>query len=349
MPDAPSLRVNGRTYPNWEEIPQITMSLETMPDTFEMKATTPYLDIPAGAKCEILLSSDLVLTGKLEKPKWHRGSDGRSFSVSGRSLPGDAVDCSAQPGTYDGLDLATLGETLCAPYDIRVRCDFEAPMISRVKVTPGQKVFEVLEKQARAQALIWTCSPAGELVLDKPGRVKSGTLLACPAIQSIDTDLDMTKRYDHIEVRGQVAGDESTWGLDAHSIATVTDPSLQGKRRLILSAPNKATAQQCIDRANVEAAARFGKSATVTVTLSSWRQDDGTVWRPGPLVHAREEWWGLDTDLIVRSVTLGYTAQTGTTCSLGLTLPQAYIFDRIVKTDVGKGLARFWPELRGQF
>jgi len=352
MPDIPSLRVGGGTFDGWESV-TVTRSLEIMPDTFSLEATVPRIDIPAGARCEVCYGSDVVLTGMLEKPRWRRDANGRSFGVSGRSLPGNLVDCAAKPGVYLGLDLGTLGWQLAEPYgvDVRVAVGVNPPTLPRVVVKPGQTVYEVLEKQARSAAMLWLCGTDGVLVLTVPGQVRASTTLAFPAVESIETSLDLAKRVDVIECRGQIAGDGGIWGVGAFSVGTVTDASLKGKRKIIINAPNRATAQQCADRAAIEAAARYGKSVSVPVKASSWRDPSGALWQPGRLYPTREEWWGLDTPLILRSVTMTYGAKTGTSADLDLTVPQAYLWERIAAADpkLAKGLRVAFPELLGNW
>jgi len=75
-------------------------------------------------------------------------------------------------------------------------------------------------------------------------------------------------------------------------------------RPLLLVADGGESRAELQDRARWEARVRAARARRVTVTVQGWRDSDGGLWAPGDRVRVRDEWLGVDAELVVAGVTM---------------------------------------------
>jgi prophage tail gpP-like protein len=73
------------------------------------------------------------------------------------------------------------------------------------------------------------------------------------------------------------------------------------------------------------------------ITVAGWRQGDGSLWQPNQLVAVYAPWLGLDRDLLVSSVEFASDAHAGTTTTLQLVHPDAYLPEQPAGDTVASG------------
>lgn len=354
MPTSPdiALRVNGSTYTGWSEV-AITSSLERFPDTFELSA--PDLDasrsIPAGAQCEVLSRGVVVLTGEIEQASYTEGKSGHGCRVAGRSLPYHLLKSCAEPGDYSGLDPVQVAERFARPWNLAVYQGNRTILrpVRRLRVKAGERAWEHLQRIADAAAHVWVCTPSGGLAWTRPGNESTDTVVGAPNCTETTFAVDLSNRYETIQVRGQLATDDMTWGADAQATAEATGGITNGDT-LILRNGMPVDKGACMDRAVWEAATRLGQSIQVTATLPHLHMANGEPWRVGILAPVRMGWIGLDTRMVVAERTFRHSAETGSACTLALRLPESYL-PRPVPAAQGKGARKSgrWTELDGAY
>lgn len=98
-----------------------------------------------------------------------------SYRVSGRDKTSDLVDCCPPSTQLKGADLPTLARRWAALFgvDVVVEATCNKPVPS-FKTDEGDSCFEMLEKLARANAVMLTSDGEGRLVITRAGTQKAG-------------------------------------------------------------------------------------------------------------------------------------------------------------------------------
>jgi prophage tail gpP-like protein len=141
-----TLRIDGFDIDNWTSV-QVTRSLDDIASSFDLQMVTEMsskaspVTITDGSFAQIYYGSELVLSGYVDSYDLSYDARSTSLSLSGRSMAGDLVDCSAiQPGKKTGgCWRKTMGlqiaQDICEPFGIQVSSD--------VGPLPQERFFQV--------------------------------------------------------------------------------------------------------------------------------------------------------------------------------------------------------------
>lgn len=327
------LKVNGVDYGGWKSV-SITSGLDRQARDFELGITRRWpgqSDVPRavapGDSCQVLIGSDLVLTGFVDATPIRYDHASLSVGVRGRSATADLVDCAAinEPGQWSGRRLAEIIRDLAAPYSVAVVADaVTTDVVATHQIDQGETVFESIDRLISTRALLSTDDAQGRLVLTRAGTLKATTALVHgDNILDCDAPLDFKDRYSRYVVKGQSIGDDASFGGAVSVLAEASDPGVKRRRVMMKKQTGDATAQYARLEARWEAASRSGKSYKTTYTVQGWRQADGALWLPNMLVHVRDPVVGYDTDMLIGEVTYSLDDQ-GTRCRLTVAPPGAW-------------------------
>jgi len=350
--DQATLVVAGREFRGWTRV-EVSRSIDSAAATFGFEATARWPDEPNPIRirplqeCQVYLGTDLVVNGLIDAVSPSYSATSHAIQVTGRSLTGQLVDCSAVDvgPQLRGQTVLQIARRLAAVYGVGVDADVDVgDAVKRFVLEPGETVFAAIERLARLRQLLVTDTPDGTLLLTRAGETRaSGALAAWSEAVTDDLDrpaqkrpvnnvleasasFDASQRYTEYRCRGQSVADDQTHGESAaHPDATETDDGLDVRRVLVLTAEGPADRATCRDRATWEAATRAGKSVSYQATVQGWRQTDGgDLWQVNQIVPVRDQIIGLEADLLVTEVqyTLG---PDGTRCAMRLAPRQGYL------------------------
>lgn len=310
-PDDVVIRVGGKQFSGWKTV-AITRSCESMPNAWQVTASTEFMQGAAlagtrpGQACTILIGSDTVITGWIDRRSISASPNSHDVMLSGRGLTRNLVDCSADlandPGLRGGmmtctsaLDLAT---RLSKAFKITCKSavsDLGQP-IPAFQVRLGETPYEVIETVARFCGYLVYEDETGALVLDRVGTKKMASGLTMPGnIEAINADRSVDQRYSQYLVVWYGVDQLVDLGGLANRRAISQDASLGEYRPKIIvseqiTPPTAATAAivdsnaQARRRANWEMARRIGRSQAASIVVDSWRDKAGTLWTPNRLV-----------------------------------------------------------------
>jgi prophage tail gpP-like protein len=118
---------------------------------------------------------------------------------------------------------------------------------------------------------------------------------------------------------------------------TAKDPGVTRYRPKVIIAEAESDDSTAANRADWEMRRRAAKATKATITLTGWRQRDGSLWVPNLMVNTRSPYLAVDRDLIISEVEFTY-GETGEQTKLTLTLPDAFLPKKIRKSKhKGKG------------
>ncbi|MES2685737.1 MAG: hypothetical protein V4706_02885 [Pseudomonadota bacterium] len=221
----------------------------------------------------------------------------------------------------------------------------------------GETVHRLLEKLAKIQGVLLVSDRVGGLTITRAGLNgrTNDMLVLGENLKTISYERSFANLFSEITVKGQAHG-ATTGGSGvlsgaasvkpvatvkraaAASETTVTNPSIQRYRPLLIMAEDQADAKRCQDRAEWEAGTREAKSKKLQVSVQGWRQSDGSLWEINTLVRMKCPWVREDEDMLISNLEYNLSLSGGTVCNMTLYSPNAFdVLKEIPKPNAATG------------
>lgn len=308
MSDDVSLIVGGRKISGWTAV-RVTRGIERVPSDFEIGLTARSVVgragvvVQPGAKCKVLIDSDLVLTGYVDQYRPAISAGMHEIRICGRGRCSDLVDCSAEwPGSQiSGSTVLGIAQRLARPYDIDV-IGVPGPSVPQFILMYGETAWEVIERVCRFAALLAVEQVDGNLLLTHLGIAEAATgFVEGVNVEAADAVFSMDQRYSEYWVYGMGANMFADVGSNPMILKKLEDSGVRRHRRKAIvadSGPEGTQQEYGIKRAIWEMNRRNARSRSVRVTTDSWRDGKGDLWQPNTLVPIsipsmelpREQW-----------------------------------------------------------
>ncbi|MBK1842444.1 hypothetical protein JHL17_34120 [Azospirillum sp. YIM B02556] len=331
----PAVKLSG-----WQAV-RVTRGIERMPSDFDIEFTERFpgeaesVVVKPGDECQVLIGSDLVITGYVDRFMPTIDRSRHSLRVTGRSKCQDLVDCSVvwDSNQMSGATALTVAQNLAGKYNITVKAltDVGDP-IKQVNFIWSETPYQVIERVVRSQALLVYDSPDGNLILSRVGTEKHGSgFQQGKNVERATAMFGMDLRYSEYRVRMHNMTPLSETG-DAGDILTIVEDKdvPRFRRREIIAETGVLVAGLAQKRGVWEAARRAGRSYCVQLTTDSWRDGDGMLWTPNRMVRLQLPSLKIpDVQWIVAEVTYRRD-RAGTAADLVLMPPDAFSVQPIV-------------------
>lgn len=333
MSDDLSLVVGGRVIAGWTEL-RVTRGIERLPSDFEISLTERYpgeaddLVIQPNDQCQVMLGSDLVLTGYVDRYMPEMSAREHRVTIVGRGKCADLIDCSAEwpNGQISGASALGIAQKLAEPYGITVSSGEDGgPAIPQFNLMYGETAFEIIERICRYSALLAYDLPDGNLYLARAGSSKAASGVAQGQnIQAARASYGMDGRYSEYEIMRQSMEVLTDTGNGGNLLATVNDAGVNRHRRLFIVAESGGGAGQdvAIKRGYWEAARRAGRSNQIQVVVDSWRDGAGALWSPNTVIPVDIPCLKVPDDTWLLAEVTYFRGEEGTGANL-LLMPQS--------------------------
>lgn len=338
------LEIGGMLYGGWTSI-EIKRGLEQMAGTFNLEVASrrpgqeASWPIVPGDPCRVLVDGTPVITGYVDDVDLDWTAKSHTYRVAGRDKTCDLVDCCPPSVQIKGATLPILARKWAAMFGIddvvvQAECNKPAP---NFKSDEGDTCFEMLEKLARANAVMLTSDGHGRLVVTRSGTVKAAVGLHLGRnLLRLSGKSSMKERFSQITVKGQ-SGGKPNWSGKANAQAkgVASDPHVTRFRPLTIIAEQEEYASAAT-RARHEVNVRYGKSQSVTALVNGWRQGyapGAPLWTHNILADVHNQsgallYTWLIAEVVYRLDSGGWLAE--------LTLNPREAFDRIPLKPKGK-------------
>lgn len=305
MSEKPDIRleVAGSLWGGWTSI-EVRRGLEQCAGTFSLDLTDRWTDatasgesragsgaqtvqrsIKAGSPCRVLIDKTPVITGYVDEVEASWDATSHSYRVSGRDKTCDLVDCCPPSTQVKSASLPDLARRWSTQFGIDVVVEAEGlKPVPAFKSDEGDTCYEMLERLARAQAVMLTSDGEGRLIITRAGTKKAGAALSLGQnLLSLSMRSDMGDRFSDITVKGQSAG-SSGWNAApcAQGKGMAQDPGVPRYRPLTLVAEQEEYGSGTL-RAQHEVNVRFGKGHSSRAKVCGWYAKPGELWRPNVL------------------------------------------------------------------
>lgn len=321
------LKYRSELLEGWSSV-SVTMGADKTANGFSMTATrgNASLTKPAitGQPIEVIAGGDVVLTGMIEKydATLDVSEGGRRLNVSGRSKTGILVKSDAQ-GSFRGLNTLQIIRKLTEEWGIEIETTLTDWITHDVfTVNTGQKIHEVIHGLLSLQKATATCSANGKLRIFSADQARSqGGVSKAQHVLSARFEADETERFGEYTAKGQDAA--FFRGVQASEVIGKSfDLGATGRR--IYYPKTEARTGNLKENAERAANRSFGKSRSLNLELSTWRNEAGEIWQPGAKLMCEFDEWELAQELIIDTVTLNQSVEDGTKASLKLVPLEAY-------------------------
>lgn len=330
------LTVGGARHEGWKSA-SVSRSIETISGAFEVTVSEHDPGIAAarsivpGLPCTVALDGETVITGHVDAGDIQYDATSHEIVISGRDRTADLVDCSAEPepGTWADATLEEIAAAIAKPFGISVTVvDDQGDPFRKFTLERGEKAFEAIDRLCRLRGLLPISDGLGGIEIGRAVRDRAGVALERGVnILSARGRSDWSRRYSEYEVIGQQAGGDQ-WGEASEYVqvrATAEDAAVTRRRPLTIIAEQGVGVAEAQTRADWEAAVRRGRSRVINYEVQGWRETPGgKLWAPGRLVRIRDDWMGLEADMLV-AATGQEISDGGTVTRLALMFPDAFL------------------------
>lgn len=323
-PNQLTLIVNGTNITGWESI-ELTLRAEGFPNNFSVSASMQpgnQLPVSPGDVCIVLLGSDTVITGYVDRVADTGSADSHMIQIQGRGKTQDLVDCGAEwpSGQMVGGNALVIANNLALPYGIAVELVNGAsagPDVPQWPINYGESAAAIIQRVARNASLLAYETHEGKLGLAQVGTVVAASGIAYGEnVQAWSVEHSMDQRFSEyvcmylsVETLGDLAG--------SNFFFTAPDTNVNRHRRMYLAVEAVASDPIAFTklRANWESQRRAGRSFVVSATVDSWRDSAGTLWTPNTLVPVDVPGATGGAQLVISEVTFR-RSNAGTTADL---------------------------------
>lgn len=298
------LKVDGLKYAGWKSI-DIRRSLEHAADSFALGLTDRWAGseqrrpIRMGSPCEVWIGDRKLITGYVDDVNPSYNASERTINVEGRSKVADLIDCALplfnEKAQFKNQNFSALATRLAKHFSIDVVDEVGQfkPAQTRVMDT-GVRIYEFLEELSREEAVFMVSDVDGNLVITRASEQKIDTTLVLGGnIKEAGGRFSMKDRFSKYYFMSQGGSWNENYGeAAAHVTGNAEDVRLRFRPTVVL-AEQANNAESIRKRAEWQRNVNYGRSQTVTYTVSGWHHSDG-LWEPNRLVRIVDDWMGLN-------------------------------------------------------
>ena len=328
------LTINETLYQGWKTA-AAKRTMKALANGFSLDVTDTWTGqerpwpIKVGDACSLSIDGVEILDGYVDTVNPSISADQKTIQVAGRCKAGDLVDCSAsdEPGEFLKVPLTAIVKKLTAPF-----AGISVEALTNVgekfpvwKVTPGEGVFESIERAARQRAVLIYSDGLGKVLLARAGTERlPGALVQGQNVLTAAASFSMVDRFSNYTVKSQVGGFEDMEAEDAQTIeGKASDRVVSRHRPKILIAESQSEPSNAKKRAQWEAAVRAGQAEAVSCTVVGFYSHGESLWDVNKQVRFTSTWLGVDADFLITEVDFSKTEQ-GSITTLTLENPNVY-------------------------
>ncbi|MBN9453262.1 MAG: hypothetical protein J0I42_15040 [Bosea sp.] len=323
-----TLEVDGLRLRGFQEV-NISRSLNDATISFGLRVTNPAWSADAFAirfAKEVVLKAagETLCRGTVDDFESECEEDKREVRISGKSKGVLAVrhpPVKHKTGRIENKDLLMVAKEFTET-GVEWKSDTKLTPIAMVQRNPLDTVFDTVERYARAQGVMLTGQPDGSILLTRGSDKRHGGELAegVRPMTKYKIKVSQSKKASPSVVRNQRRMGVTPKQL--RSEEQVFDPSVGTFRPAIILGETDMDQRQAKNAGEwqrLRQNANGGLSATISV--SGWRDPDGTIWEPGRLIFLRIPSERVEQDMRIESLTLTQSLRDGTTAELTLVDP----------------------------
>jgi prophage tail gpP-like protein len=292
-------------------------------------------DVVEGAPVKVLVGGELVLTGYVDDIDHSVSKTSHTFSMSGRDLAADLVDCSAPIFTAKLVSLQQVASKITSLFRIK------APLIDadltrvreKISIEPGDTAWDALARAAEANGLWPWFEPDGTLVVGGPDYstpVVATLILRRDGdgnnVLSLAKHNSMNGRYSKVTVYGQTPGTDTEQGKPNQHGAWSDDGVIRHRPKIVVDHECDSPAV-CRDRAHKIISDSRLNGLTLSAVVQGHRIAEGQLWKPMQRIHVISEPHEIDGVFFLMTRKFTRNRHDGTRTALTLKEDGVWVID----------------------
>ena len=189
-----------------------------------------------------------------------------------------------------------------------------------MNVKAGETPFEIMSRIANENNIILQTNGLGNLVMtSKDDSLNSTFLIEGENIIDASFSDDSTGRFSEYICKSQDSTNNDNSG-------TAKDSGVERYRPKVMINEKETDSKGCEERAKREANLANAKSQSLDVTLFGWTDRENNLWDVNQLLKVKIPFFGLNTNLLISSLTFNKDLSNGTTTNMKLIRPDSFEF-----------------------
>lgn len=237
---------------------QVQQAMDSPCSSFEGEIVGQSPHGLCGKEATILLE-DRTFSVLIEAVQAELGAQATKIRISGRDLTGVLVDSSADAREFNGTqDLSEIAKKLCEPFGIQIRSEAGDLPLRDFKISPGERVYEALERGARVHGVFFLPTNGTQLTIISPAKNAPAPLADFPIV-SATYKKDISEHYGEYIVQSQNFALFAEPNVEKRSL----DREISPRKKLIVVSPEENPQA----RADMERDIRKNRGEEVEITL----------------------------------------------------------------------------------
>jgi len=302
----------------------------------------PVQQLADGAKGTLLLDGQLAATFRIDTRTSKGSATSYTLTLNYRGLTAALVDSQADhpSGQENKKKAPDIVKKLMEGYEpqLKDKSGGSAKEQERFIIQEGESVERAIRRCAREFGLLAYEDEEGNLVLQQRGDDEGSgqPLILGQNFTEWTTKRDISPRHSSVKVKGASVPTDQNYGKQAEELfGEATDSYVQFKRVLRMFVDSDQDKETLKKRAKQEMNRRKAQGLTVSLTMSTWSDDGGQLWKVGKVHHIVIPVDNVDDDLQISSVEFDLAGDTRES-SLELVGKEAYSDDDSSSADSGK-------------
>jgi prophage tail gpP-like protein len=299
---------------------KVMSTMRALSDAFELTCpnSTSAQGITAGSACEVLVDSDLTITGTVDR--LHYSSKTRTFTWTGRDKTGTLVDSTPviSTGQFVQLTAKEIIAALASPFDITVTGE-DGKFFKQYNVELDLPIANTIAEVCSLSGILATSSSDGNIILTKAEAIVSEIILQEGRnIAEFEMTADASKVFDVYKVIGQQTfiGNDPTSATQPFGFASGT--GVYPKMKTIIS-PNSVDYAAAQTQADWIAAEIESSKESLSVTIAEY-----SAVQPNTLITFISDTLRISSHRLIESVIWEYSPEAGHRTTFILVNPSKY-------------------------
>jgi len=300
-----TLTTNGKVYTGFSTIDFFT-SMNAVASScylrFKMDSKLmSNIEILKDHEVQISIKNKKILTGYVDAIEKEFNAESNQMHIYIRSKQSDLVDCSliSDPGEFKNQSLKEIITKFVSPFGISLISEVgDGGVFDKWSVTPGETVWENIEKATRIKGLLLVGDINGNLKLITPGKEQEKTqLIENLNIVEASQKSDNTRRYSNYIVKGQSPD------LITDAIGETKDASIKRYRPLLIFSEAPVNISGARKRAEWENIIRAMRGEDLTITVNDWlTSPDGSHWETNKRTKVISPTLGIKEEYLITTI-----------------------------------------------
>lgn len=353
------VEVGGQRYENFTNL-QVTRDKSNMtasgtitlswPGAEQFNATSaPAQELVDGAKGTMYLDGQKVATFRIDSRTSQGTPTSFKLDLAFRGLTAALVDSQADhpSGQENKKKAPQIIKKLMEGYEpqLKDKSGGGSKEQERFVIQEGESVERAIRRAGREFGLLARENEDGDLVLEKKGADEGSGMPLILGKNFIKWSVkrDISPRHSKVKVKGASVPTDEKYGKKAEEIVgEAVDDYVKFKRELHIFAESDQDKETLKKRAKQEANRRKAQGLNVSLTMSTWSDDGGQLWKVGKKHHVSIPVDQVDDELQVSAVAFSLTP-TEREATLTLVDKESYSDDESssdggkAKSGAGKG------------